>query len=397
MAKLIAIVLAGRRAARRRRPRRRRRRATTTGRSAQVLGSLPATVRGTTVDATLEETEPFSCQGQTAGSVWYELPAGAQRDLVLELDAAGDLDAVVDVYRRERSQVTSVICAQTNRRGSATLDFRQRRNATYLIRVAPLFNSVTDAFTLRVVQPDLPERPPGRALGPSGASGSVDAIANPDDAYAVSMAAGRSYRVHIVSRQRCVNAGCTRRARRRSRTARRSGGSAATATSSTRRAPARAGATGCRCSRRSNRRGGLPYHVQVLPAGPDDTAPGLELANDRRVRGSLRGSGADVVDLYRFEVRRPSTLDLRMRTAPRSAFNLQLLDRARRADRVRVRRLRLAGDPAEGQAGPLLRRGALAHRLQRQLPAVAAHAHDHQDARDDQRRARRAGLRPAPR
>ena len=33
--------------------------------SAQTLGSLPATVRGTTVDATLEETEPFSCQGQT--------------------------------------------------------------------------------------------------------------------------------------------------------------------------------------------------------------------------------------------------------------------------------------------------------------------------------------------
>ena len=85
--------------------------------SAQGLGSLPATVRGTTVDATLEQPEPFSCLGETAGSVWYELPAGIQRDLVLELDAEGDLDAVVDVYRRERSQVTSVVCAQTNRRG----------------------------------------------------------------------------------------------------------------------------------------------------------------------------------------------------------------------------------------------------------------------------------------
>jgi hypothetical protein len=65
--------------------------------------------------------------------------------------------------------------------------------------------------------------------------------------------------------------------------------------------------------------------VQVARAGADDTAPGLELANDDRVRGSLRGSGADVLDLYRFEVSRPSILDLRMATGSSNPFNLQLL------------------------------------------------------------------------
>ena len=74
-----------------------------------------------------------------------------------------------------------------------------------------------------------------------------------------------------------------------------------------------------------NRRGALPYHVQVARAGEDDTAPGVVLANDKRVRGSLRGSGADVVDLYRFDVRRPSILDLRLRTGAANPFNLQLV------------------------------------------------------------------------
>ena len=83
---------------------------------------------------------------------------------MLELDAAGDLDATVDVYRRERSQLTSLDCGQTNRRGRLTLDFRQPRNGELLIRVAPRQNSARDAFTMRVVAPDAPERPPGRAL-----------------------------------------------------------------------------------------------------------------------------------------------------------------------------------------------------------------------------------------
>jgi hypothetical protein len=294
--------------------------------SAQTLGSLPASVKGTTVDAGLEENEPFSCQGQTGGSVWYELPAGsAQRDLVLELDADGDMDAVVDVYRRDRSQVTAVTCGQTNRRGRATLDFRQRKSVSYLIRVAPLFNSVADTFSLRVVQPDLPERPPGRRLPAAGASGSVDAIANPDDAYAVSLRAGQSYRVHLVSRGRCVRAALYP-----------PGTGSFEDDSPVRRLgcngyflytprAGEGGRFGLQVTAPRTKRGALPYHVQVAVAGEDDTAPGLDLPNDQRVRGSLRGSGADVVDLYRFEVRRPSTLDLRLRTASSHGFNLQLL------------------------------------------------------------------------
>ncbi len=292
--------------------------------SAQAL-AVPSTVRGTTVDATTEPNEPGSCAGLAANSVWYSIAPTAARDLVIELDASGDLDAVVDVFRRDRSQITSVTCGQTNRSGRLTLDFTQPRNASLLVRVAQRGNSASDTFSLRIVAPDRPERPPGRALGASGASGSVDRIANPDDAYAVTMAAGRTYRVHLVSRERCVAAQLF------------APGTSSFEDGETVRSfdcddyfiytpgPGQGGRYSVQVSAPRSRRGALPYHLQVARAGEDDTAPGAELANDAPVRGSLRGSGADVVDLYRFDVRRPSILDLRLRASSSAPFNLQLV------------------------------------------------------------------------
>ena len=292
--------------------------------NAQAL-SVPSTVRGTTVDATTEPNEPFTCAGVASNSVWYSIAPSAARDLVIELDAAGDLDAVVDVYRRDRSQLTSLACERTDRRGRLTLDFSQPRNAALLVRVAQRENSTSDAFSLRVVAPDAPERPPGRVLGRAGASGSVDRIANPDDAYAATMAAGRTYRVHVVSRERCVAASLY------------PPGTGSFVDGSTvanfdcddyfiyTPGPGEGGRYSIQVRAPRSRRGALPYHLQVARAGEDDTAPGVPLANDDRVRGSLRGSGADVVDLYRFAVRRPSILDLRLRAGASSPFNLQLV------------------------------------------------------------------------
>jgi hypothetical protein len=57
------------------------------------------------------------------------------------------------------------------------------------------------------------------------------------------------------------------------------------------------------------------YHVQVGPAGPDDTAPGIFIRNFARVRGFLQAGAIDVVDLYRFDVVRRSGLFLKLNTA----------------------------------------------------------------------------------
>jgi hypothetical protein len=59
----------------------------------------------------------------------------------------------------------------------------------------------------------------------------------------------------------------------------------------------------------------LPYRLRVGLAGQDDTAPGLEIANDDRVGGALAGAELDVIDLYRFSVARRSDLTIRLKTA----------------------------------------------------------------------------------
>jgi hypothetical protein len=80
--------------------------------------TLPAAPRGTTSESTLEEDEPGSC-AQLRGSVWYSVQAPARRTIVVRLAAAGDLDAVVDVFRRVRSQLSPVGCDVGNSRGQA--------------------------------------------------------------------------------------------------------------------------------------------------------------------------------------------------------------------------------------------------------------------------------------
>ena len=291
----------------------------------QRLGNPPTTVRGTVVEATREETEPSSSCGATGPSVWYELPAGDAAQLVVVLNAAGDLDAVVDVFQRTRSQIASVTCDVTNRRGEAIADFDRAARSTYLIRVSALPNSETDAFTLELVEPDEPATAPGRPLGPGGADGTVDRVANPDDAWSFSMRAGESYRINLTPRgNRCPVAELYGPDPR-------SFGGRVVAAMRCRKyllvtPPARRGGRySLRVSAPRGTRGAIPYHVQVASAGEDDTAPGRFVRNGGRVRGALEGHRIDVVDLYRFDVTTPSRLDLRLRTAGDNSFDLRLL------------------------------------------------------------------------
>jgi hypothetical protein len=290
--------------------------------AAQAVGALPAALRGTTVEATLESDEPFAgCSGTGKGSVWYAFTAAEARSILVALDADGDMDATVEVFLRQRSQLSSVGCRPTDRRGEATVDIDAEARGSYLIRVAPLANSVTTGFTLRVVAPDRPAQPPGQPLPAAGASAQVDRFANPDDAWAVRMTAGRTYRINLATPGRgCPNAqlfapgttgfgGATVRSLR--------------CDAQTVFTPSETGryTVFVRAPRASRAR--IPYRLAAGPAGIDDTAPGIELANDDRVGGSLHGAGLDGLDLYRFSVARPSDLRVRLRTS--HDFNVVLL------------------------------------------------------------------------
>jgi hypothetical protein len=289
----------------------------------QALGALPAVVRGNLVGATLEADEPISACGPIKNSVWYAFRVGAARGVLTALDAAGDMDAIVEIFVRERSQLSPVACQTTNRRGQATADFDAAPDTDYVIRVAALANSVVDDFTLRVVVPDEPAQPPGRPLAGAGISAAVDRFANPDDAWSVRLRARRTYRLNFVTN----GSGCAQVELYPAGTSSFGAGEplrALRCDAHTVFTPAVSGRYPIlvRAPRASRDR--LHYRLRVGAAGSDDTAPGLPLANDDRVSGSLQGAELDALDLYRFGLGRRSDVRLRLRTG--AGFDVVLLD-----------------------------------------------------------------------
>lgn len=278
---------------------------------------LPASVRGTTVEATLEASELGSACNTTKNSVWYAFTADTGRSMIVALDAEGDLDATIDVYARERSQVNQVACKNTNRRGAATIEIDAKRGTSYYVRVGARTNSADDRFLLRVVTPDQPASFPGRRLPRKGAHATVDRFANPDDAWAVHLQRGTTYRLNFVSSGgRCATAELF--AHEDDSPVRRLRCDAHTVV-----APSASGTYSVLVRAPRGSRDRLTYRVRVGRAGADDTAPGIRLANDVRNRGHLQGNQLDAIDLYRFTIARPSELRLTLGTG--KDFDLRLM------------------------------------------------------------------------
>jgi hypothetical protein len=62
-----------------------------------ILVDPPATLYGTTVSATSEESDPSSSCGQVQSTVWYRIPDAPGGRIVLRLHANGDLDGILAV------------------------------------------------------------------------------------------------------------------------------------------------------------------------------------------------------------------------------------------------------------------------------------------------------------
>lgn len=279
----------------------------------QAVGPLPATIHGTTVEATLEPDEPFpACGRPLKGSVWYSFTSSTARSVILALNAAGDMDAALDVFSRQRSQLTPLTCQLSDARGEATIDLDVEQGASYLVRVASLSNSVSDAFSLLVVEPDRPAQPPGPRLPAAGVAATVDRFANPDDAWSTTLQRGRTYRMNFVTNgDGCAAVSVYRPGVKRFQ------GSPLVERSCDAHVVFAAPESGrysilVEAPRASRQQ--LTYRLRLGRALADDTAPGIQLANDRAVRGSLAGSELDALDLYRFSVLRRSDLRLRLRT-----------------------------------------------------------------------------------
>jgi hypothetical protein len=302
--------------------------------NAQAIHSLPATVNGTTVGATIEAGEhESSCRQATSNSVWYSLRLGSAQRVAINLAAAGALDATIDVYHQVRSQLSSVQCQETNAEGKASLSFAAAKNGLYDIRVAAVQGSQLAPFTLEVFTPTPPVKPPGAPLPAGGISGHVDRVQNINAAYSIVMRSGVSYLIDLANETKgaCVNGalfapGTTSFGNEEGEED--SGAGLVHIHCSGYRlftpGPGQGGLYSFEVTPQQSRSGVQRFHVQVAPAGPAETAPGLPLGNYARAHGYLNGRSVHVLRLYRMEVTSHSNLTLRL-TAPESAdFNLQL-------------------------------------------------------------------------
>ncbi len=299
--------------------------------NAQPISSLPATLNGTVVGATAVPTESTSsCAASTVNSVWYTLRtgAGAQR-IGVELAAQGKLDATVDVYRAVRSQLGEVRCQQTEEEGKASLTFKAAKNSVYEIRVAAQADSQLAGFTLNVFLPTPAVTPPGPPLAGGGVSGHVDRIQNINAAYSVRMHAGVSYMIVLANTTghgACPRATLFGPGTSTFEGARALAGIECSGYQLFTPAAGEGGRYTIEITPRAQHAGVQRFHLQVAPAGPAETAPGIALGNYGVARSSLNGGGVQVLRLYRLDVTSHSNLTLRLSASSSTELNLRLLD-----------------------------------------------------------------------
>jgi hypothetical protein len=197
-----------------------------------------------------------------------------------------------------------------------------QRNTTYLIRVSELADSVSGTFSLGAFVLPAPATPPGRPLPAGGAGGALERVVNTAAAYSERLTAGVTYRVNLVNR----STGCM------ALEIFAPGTSSFDDTPVTRLpcggyrlfTPSRSGLFSLLVRASGGARGQQRYHLELAGAGPPETAPGVHIGNDVRIRGALRGNRIDVVRLYAFDVLDVSNLQLDLGTASGDNFDLQL-------------------------------------------------------------------------
>jgi hypothetical protein len=270
--------------------------------TATPVAGLPATVSGTTVGATDDPKDPRSDCGRAHDTVWYRLSGAEAGRLVVRINAFGDLDAVVAVYRAVRSRLIPAGCTATDENGRGALSFTSG-GGDYLIMVGRERTSDDGRFRLTMSRQEPSSKAPGRALPRGGVGTWVEPISDYDDAWSLRMKAGVEYRINLSpARGRCITLALFG-----PRTRSFAGaqplhllpcGGYFTYTPGF-------GATGrysLLVTASDQRPGRQRYHLQAALAGADDMAPGLLLRNLQTRRGTISGTRIDVVDLYRFHV-----------------------------------------------------------------------------------------------
>lgn len=275
-------------------------------RDAQPLGRLPTTIEATTLGATGDSSDGEQC-GLSGGSIWYSF-SGSARRIVVQLKAHGELDAAIAVYERVRSQLESDGCRATDRKGEATVAVDTRRGGRYVVVVGQRGGSRPGNFTLTALEAEAPEGlRRGRRLPAGGVGSTVHGLTDVNDVWLADLRVGVTYLIALSSRD------CATLALRPMQ----GGGRSARPllqlrchdfTSFT-PGPGRGGPYSFEVVAAVPPRS-QPYRLRLARAGADDIGVGVSLTNGRSVRGRLAPRGADLVDIYHFDVSRSSDVRL---------------------------------------------------------------------------------------
>jgi hypothetical protein len=128
-------------------------------------------VAGSTVDAPFNVSDP-QCGPAVDGTVWYGFSRAQHGTVLVTLKAAGDLDTVVSVYRKEPAGELKLLrCYPTDKNGKARFAFEtsatQGAPTDYLLGIGQRVGSTPGSYVLTVATPSRPnndERPGARSL-----------------------------------------------------------------------------------------------------------------------------------------------------------------------------------------------------------------------------------------
>lgn len=276
---------------------------------------LPGSIRGTTLGATAEDTDPEGCS-LAGATVWYRLVSRRDGRVLLRLTAAGQLDAAIVVLERIRSRTQALACRPTDRRGRAAVGFASRRGAVYLIAIGHVERADPGTFRLETFVSQAAESlRAGRPLRSGGARSTVHGLTDVNDVWRVAMRPGTTYRLGFSS---TACAAVTLRLRRQpARILERiECGGYRTFTPG----PHGGGEYVLEVVASGEARSGA-YRLLFAAAAPDDLGEGVALRNRSPVRGALDPNRLDLQDVYHFDVTERADVQLEVT----SGLRFQLL------------------------------------------------------------------------
>jgi len=116
--------------------------------SAQVIAAFPATMEGTTVEATVERLDPQRSQcGTVESTAWYRVDKAPDGTIFLSVQGTG-LAPVVRVYNVTKSGIAELDCSSAKVSQAANVTWETTRGNSYLILVGKKTGAADGAFQL---------------------------------------------------------------------------------------------------------------------------------------------------------------------------------------------------------------------------------------------------------